>query len=168
MVIAKKKVAKRKKVLKLKKGGKRVVERKGVKASKPKYTLIRVSAIPDYVLNKIKDGSKVKVDTNHYCYYNPQGRFRRWFDWANSIFKIVSEVKTLDRELISLIEDRIPVQYQCYIEALANSQNVIKRQLVDVEELANHIRRSIFFMHGTELNIEYNEATEEYEEVRPS
>ncbi len=78
MVVRKKsskKVVKKKKVLKLKKRGKKVV--------KP-YTLIKVSNVPDYELNKIVDGSKIYG----HRYGEYEARFRRYFDWANNaLFK---------------------------------------------------------------------------------
>ncbi len=162
MVVKKKssrKVVKKKKVLKLKKGKKRAVKRKGAKVSKPiPYEIIKVAKLPDEVLKKIKDGDKEwRSDGSSISklrYHSTMGRFRRWFDWLNNSFKILTEVKAIDYNMVAQIKERIPKEYHYHIEALTDSHNRIRGQLYEVEHNVHNVMRSIYYYHGKDLNIE--------------
>ncbi len=142
---------------------KKVIKRKDVKASKRKipYEIIRVVKLPDEVLKKIKDGDKEWREHNPHVsfswYYSTMGRFRRWFDWLNNSFKILTEAQALDYNLVAQIKERIPKEYHCHIEALTDSYNRIWGQMCEVENNVHNVMRSIYYYHGDKLNIKEEE-----------
>ncbi len=133
---------------------KKVIKRKGAKVSKPiPYEIIKVAKLPDEVLKKIKEANK-SADAG---YYTTRGRFRRWFDWCNDSFKILTEIKALDYNMVGQINERIPKEYHYHIDVLTDSYNRIRGQLWEVEHDVHNVMRSIYYYHGKDLNIEEEE-----------
>ncbi len=148
MVVKKKsskKVVKKKKVLKV----------KGGKVSKPKipYEIIKVAKLPDDVLKKIKEANK-SVDAG---YYTVRGRFRRWFDWLNDSFKILTAIRALDYNVVDDVKGRIPKEYHYHIKVLTDAYNRIRGQLYEVENNVHDVLKSIYYYHGKDLNIKEEE-----------
>lgn len=121
-----------------KKGRKRLTKRKGKKVSKAKKCdSVQISTVPDDVLNKIMDGSKI----HGHRYGKYEARFRRWFDWSNIAFKILTDVILID--LGMLVKD------EKYEQRVIHLNEAIKK--------CDEIRRSIYFCHGKDLNISFDE-----------
>ncbi len=155
-------VVRKKKALKVKKGTKKLIKRKGAKVSKPiPYEIIRVAKIPNEVLNKIKSGDKEwreqESDALKHWYYGDNARYRRWFDWSSDSFKIISELNSFSDTMTQHVRDNIPKEYHIHLSTLIDAHASMRGQLNEVLNRLNDIRRSIFYYHGEDIGIKLDD-----------
>jgi hypothetical protein len=109
----------------------------------------------DLMLKKVETGEKTLYSD---WYYGDQGQVMRLFDWSNSAFKILESLVTVEGGLAKYIKVKLPEQYK----KLATTHELIIEKLAKAKDRCDDIRASIFYGHGKEFGIKYNEQTKEY------